>query len=119
MKLGLILLLICVCSSSSASAFVSGVIPNTEPHFVKTYDIESMKSSATKIGDYSKSVKVKPIGYKFECEKIKSQLTKIKKEKAMGKVVYGMGGRKTGKEILSARLGKTAVDAFNKCDQFL
>jgi hypothetical protein len=119
MKLGLILLLICACSSSSASAFVSAVIPNTEPHFVKTYDIESMKIPAKNIGDYSKSDKVKPIGYKFECEKIKSQLNKIKKDKAMNKTILGMSGIKTGKQVLESRLGKIAVDAFDKCDQFL
>jgi|SaaInl5LU_22_DNA_1037371.scaffolds.fasta_scaffold80451_2 hypothetical protein len=121
MKLGLLLLTLCICSiSSGAVTFFLGLIPNTEPHFVRTYDIKSMKTPARNIGDYSKSSKVKPIGYKFECEKIKVQLNKINREKAMSKIVYGIDGtKKTGKQVLESQLGKTAVGAFVKCDQFL
>ena len=121
MNIALIVLLLCICLSVLiAIAFVLGVIPNTEPQFRKTYDIEGMKSSIKKIDDYSKSSKVKPIGYKYECENIKDQLNKITDEKAMKKSVYGIDGSKTGKQKHELEFGKVSLNnAFEKCDQFL
>ena len=118
MKILIFILLTCLTLSSLVGAFKFGVIPDTEPHFVKKYDLKKMKRHVDRIGVFSKSSKVKPIGYKFECEKITTQLKKIKKEKAAAKVVYGLGGKKTGDEIMKSYFGK-AGNELHRCDMFM
>ncbi len=118
MKILIFILLTCLMLSSLVGAFKFGVIPDTEPHFTKTYGLKKMKRHVDRIGVYSKSSKVKPIGYKFECEKITTQLKKIKKEKAAAKVVYGLGGKKTGDEIMKSYFGK-AGNELHRCDMFM
>ena len=115
-----LILILCCCSSSvSAVSFVMGIIPQTEPHFVKTYKLKDMKPSVVKIYQYSQSPKVKPIGYKFECEKIKPQLVNLKKDKAPGKILYGSGGRISGIQILDKYFDKGERTALAKCEPFL
>ena len=110
--------LCCLSSSVSIGAFFGGLIPGTEPNFINTYELESMKPTVENLIKYSKTTNPEPSGYKSDCEKIKPQLLKIRTDAADRADVFSLSGYKKGADIFREQFGDS-TDGIEGCNEFL